>query len=315
MKMAVALALAIVVVILTFTLMPTPADAEDITQGFSNTRQYATSNTYLSVSVDTYNGVIEQKRANDEAVAEIEVANIPGLGEYGKILDHADYEKYTENIKISNNKDILMSMDEPATDVRSAKASFTDVYNYMTYDNEPGNGVSDTTDDIFIYLGYQCRAFSNFYVNQVSYKDYVKSRDDIIVSNVNYILNGELLETLGTAWVADTNVSFRYNPDAAKKFFYKLTPGTFISTAGHSYIIIGMDNDHVITYDANNSNGLSEIKLIDWDWKSLCDSWCYASNIKLIIAPPGGTLPAGCLVTGPDQQGHIATTADTHEWG
>lgn len=66
MKIAMALALAVVVVILTFTLMPTPADAEDITQGFSNTRQYATSNTYLSVSVDNYMESVSQLEETKE---------------------------------------------------------------------------------------------------------------------------------------------------------------------------------------------------------------------------------------------------------
>lgn len=64
MKTAIAIALAVILIIVGFTLMPTSADAETITQGFSNTRQYATSNLTLVASKESYMASVQTLEDN-----------------------------------------------------------------------------------------------------------------------------------------------------------------------------------------------------------------------------------------------------------
>ena len=313
MKIVVAIALAVVIIILAFTLMPTGADAAEITQGYSNTRQYATSNLQLINSADNYRETVAQEAAYREAEDAYTPISRGELGSYGTLLTDEAYETYTASLgsipksypkghpgagsggygTTTSDKDIPVA------------AYFSKTENFLTKSGEPDadhqhqyNADNPTCRNL--YEAGQCAGFADWYINEQGYPTLLMSNQPAVLGALRYNEDNTI------AWEsADTanGVSLDSEEDAVA-FFNGITPGTFIrvdySTNIHSYIVLGAsDTDGLIIYDCNvglnaGTVGKCAIRLRKLSWSDFVNTTWMSNNIKLIVAPEGTQLPKGC---------------------
>ena len=319
MKKIIIIALAIVVVVLVFSLGSFGVESEAVLAGYENTRKYASDAKLLTVAVDTYRKVVEDKLEDTERRENATPSETPVLGSSGTLLTPEEYEAYVDALVMLANPDIYPAdglegeRDLPATD-KSLGAKYDDKtpINYYTVGN---NSCSTSGEkEIDAYLAMQCASFADVYVNQVSYKEFAADEGSWLIYGAgkpNQITDKSIFESMGTYWYSD-GVDLGNDPEAFKYFFYKVTPGTFVRTDpgnNHSYIILGSDDNGLLIYDAN-SDGNCGIRLLYKTWSELTainkkyKGSAYATNIVVIIAPPNTQLPQGCY-DNTSQQGYI----------
>lgn len=303
--------LAVVVVILVFSLGTFGVEADAVLNGYENTRRYAQDSKMLTVAVDTYKAEVEKKVEDEKKLEETEPIGFSDLPAYGTIGDHSKYEDYTDGLTISNDPKLYLTsaMYEekydgdiyPTDDEKSAAARFDSILHHLTKNDGVCDGTTET--EYRLYWARQCAALGAWYINQVSYKDYLDiSNWKFFVGETN-VQCATYLVGMNTCWSTTTKINYYQNEDELKKFFTNVTPGTLVKSGslvindkpvyGHSYIILGADEERVIIYDCNQDAQCS-IKLSDWTWGELSTHPAFVGAIELVIAPPNTMLPYGC---------------------
>lgn len=300
--------LAIIIVILVFSLGSFGVEADAVMSGYESTRRYAQNSKMMTVAVDTYKEIVKVKADDEERRENAVPDEVPTLGSYGTLLSDEDYEKYTDGLYFSATakyceSDSTLSEDKAIAAKMHTKtewSSGTDIVNYLTTDNT-GSGTQ-----LHLYSAWQCAAFADAYTNQISYDD------TIVVTGAAYQSSALLNNYTDTCWSSSTGVTLN-SVDDAKSFFKDVTPGTFVRTSvgdGHSYIVLGADDENIIFYDAN-SHGDCGIQLHKAPWSSFVDNYktAWATKITTIISPPGTQLPQGCQ----DKFGAVGTIVNAKE--
>lgn len=320
--------LIVFVLIIVVSMVSFGIEADAVIEGYNSTRSYARSAKNLEVSVDTYKDIMDTKIEDVKRRENSEPSVVASLGSYGTLLTPEEYEAYTATLSISNDSALYNKAggDIWPTSIRSAAAKYSpsgtnvDPLNFLTTDNLTCGGIEEK--ELKLYSAWQCAAFADWYVNQVSYKDYVDCFANYVVTGSSWLNVYTDIVRSGTCWVggdgeqAEANVGARLKDSTgnlAKSFFQGVTPGTMVrqyqtTDDWHSYIILGADDQHIVLYDCNWSGGDSGhkcgIKIRELTWEQFGTSKYTAGCIILVVAPPNTSLPQGCLDKS-DPQGHI----------
>lgn len=295
--------LAVVLIIVILSVVSFGVEAESVIAGYNNTRTYARQAKLLEVSMDNYKDVIDTAASDANRRENAEYTPYADLGEFGNLKTPDVYEAHTVNLAISSDAKMYDAdaIRIPTTD-KSMAANYSEdktdkvpPLNYLTSNNQPCK--QDYTTELYLYGGWECCLFGNWYVNQVSYKDYVKDDASKVVYGDFTVCQPELLKEMGTCWISDTSgTTFYNNPEAALKFFEGVTPGTLVRTHKsdwHSYIVLGADSKGIILYDGNMDLKCG-VNLTYYTWDQFSSSAALAKDIHGIIAPPNTKLPQGC---------------------
>ena len=295
--------LVVVLIIVILSVVSFGVEAESVIAGYNSTRTYARQAKLLEVSMDNYKDVIDTAASDADRRENAEYTPYADLGEFGNLKTPEVYEAHTVDLVISSDKNMYESWGQriPDTD-RSMAANYSEdcnarvtPLNYLTSTNAACGKVEAV--EMNFYASWQCCLFGNWYVNQVSYKDYVKDYDSRVVYDDFTINQPDLLKEMGTCWVSDSyGTTFYNNPAAAVKFLEGVTPGTLVRTHlenWHSYIVLGADSGGIVLYDGN-MDGQCGVNLTYYTWEQYCANPWLSKDIHGIIAPPNTKLPQGC---------------------
>lgn len=302
------LCLGIIVVILLFTFCSFDVNADDVITGYNNTRKYAADAKKLQFAVDNFKEAVEEKQEDEEARNNFAGVEVSDLGKWNQMLTDEQYEAYTSTLSMPKGEKWASSDKPPTVDIVPAAKMNGEVLISMTDD-----GTAKRNDSSVDYLGgQQCCGFANWFMTKYMYGEFLKDTTDYPIYG-SFTPSGRATEDLGMSWEPEYNIAlgFLNDTEGAKEFFWGVTPGTLVRVNSgkgydHSYIILGADENNIVTYECNQ-NYTCGIKLAKYTWEGFAAEGRFVYKLIGIMAPPNTALPTGCTSNAYKSMGHVLT--------